>query len=193
MQIIERKLDCALLDTRKINDDRGWFQVAFNIEDIQELGLAFNSVYQLNHSKTGVKGIVRGPNYQKSPYNQAKVIRVIKGAVYSVGIDIDPSSKNFGKAAGFYLSEENHLLMYIPNTYAHGFTVLQDGTELEYLTDNRYNYDSAKSIWYADEQIIDIDTGKQLDWSYGGAVELSNIKSDKNANAPRLKDAELLI
>ena len=77
-----------------------------------------------------MKGIVRGPNYQKSPYNQAKVIRVIKGAVYSVGIDIDPSSKNFGKTAGFYLSEENHLLMYIPNTYVHGFTVLQDGTEL---------------------------------------------------------------
>lgn len=191
MNIIERKLECVLLDTRIINDDRGWFQVAFSIEEIQELGLAFNSVYQLNHSRTGTKGIVRGPNYQKRPYNQAKVIRVIKGAVYSVGIDIDPQSKDFGKAAGFYLSEENQLLMYIPNTYAHGFTILQEGTELEYLTDNRYNYDSAKSIWYDDEQIIDIDTGKKLDWSFGGVVELSNIKSEKNANAPMLKDAEL--
>ena len=190
MQIIERKLDCALLAARIINDERGWFQVAFSIEEIQELGLEFNSVFQLNHSRTFVKGIVRGPNYQKRPFNQSKIVRVIKGAVYSVGIDIDPKSNTFGKAAGFYLSEENQMSMYIPNTFAHGFTVLQDGTELEYLTDNRYNYDSAKSIWYTDNQIIDIDTGKQLDWTYGGAVHLSPIKSEKNATAPNLKDAE---
>ena len=111
MQIIERKLDCALLAPRIINDERGWYQVAFNIEEIQELGLEFKPVYQLNHSKTTVKGLVRGPNYQKRPFNQSKVVRVIKGAIYSVGIDIDPKSNTFGKAAGFYLSEENQYVL----------------------------------------------------------------------------------
>ncbi len=159
MEIIDRKLGCALLEPRIIHDNRGWFQVPFSIEDINALGLSFNSVFQLNHSKTDVKGIVRGPNYQIRPYNQAKIVRIIKGAAYSVGIDIDRESDTFGMAVGFLLTEENKRLMYIPNTYAHGFTVLEDNTELEYLTDNRYSYDHAKSVWYADDSIIDVNIG----------------------------------
>ena len=191
MKLIEEKLACALLQPDIINDNRGWFQVAFNIDDIHNLGLDFSGVCQLNHSWTEEKGVVRGPNYQKAPYNQVKVVRVTRGAVYSVGIDINPESSTFGKAVGFLLSEKNKFLMYIPNTYAHGFTVLEDNTELEYLTDNKYNYESAKSIWFDDEEIIDIDTMKKLDWSFNGAVILNNIKSEKNLNAPRLRDADL--
>lgn len=188
MEIIDHRLGCVLLVPTIIHDNRGWFQIPFSSEDINAIGLQFNSVFQLNHSMTVAKGIVRGPNYQMRPYNQAKVVRVIKGAAYSVGIDINHESNTYGKAAGFLLTEDNKRLMYIPNTYAHGFTVLEDGTELEYLTDNRYSYEHAKSIWYADEEIIDVDTGKTIDWSYSGTVTLSNIKSEKNANAPLLKD-----
>lgn len=189
MKIIDSKLDCVLLIPSIITDNRGWFQIPFSVQEIRDLGLQFNSVYQLNHSLTTIKGIVRGPNYQCRPYNQAKVVRVIRGAVYSVGIDIDPQSKTFGKAAGFLLSEHNHYLMYIPNTYAHGFTVIEENTELEYLTDNEYNQASAKSIWFADKGITDIESKQSVDWTYGGAVILSNIQSEKNANAPLLKDS----
>ena len=189
MKIIEKKLDCVLLMPSIIKDNRGWFQIPFNVQEIRDLGLQFNSVYQLNHSMTTIKGIVRGPNYQCRPYNQAKVVRVIKGAVYSVGIDIYPRSETFGKAAGFLLSEQNRYLMYIPHTYAHGFTVIEENTELEYLTDNEYNRLSAKSIWFADNGITDIESSEPVDWTYGGAVVLSDIKSEKNANAPLLKDS----
>lgn len=189
MEIIDKKLRCALLMPKIIEDSRGWFHVAFSIQDIKKLGLPFNSVYQLNHSMTEHKGIVRGLNYQCRPFNQAKVVRVIKGAVYSVGVDIDPGSDTYGKAAGYVLSAANHYLMYVPNTYAHGFTALEDNTELEYLTDNEYSYQNAKSVWYADKEIIDIETGRQLDWTCGGKVVLSDIISEKNANAPLLRDS----
>ena len=108
-----------------------------------------------------------------------------------MGINIDPESSTFGKAAGFVLSEENRYLMYIPNTYtyAHGFTVLEDNTELEYLTDNEYSYSDAKSIWYADDSLIDIETSLPIDWTYRGTVSLSSIKSHKNAEAPLLRDS----
>ena len=79
MRILDRKLGCVLLEPRIIQDQRGWFQIPFSVQDVRSLGLNFNSVYQLNHSLTITKGIVRGPNYQKRPYNQAKVVRVIKG------------------------------------------------------------------------------------------------------------------
>ena len=189
MEIVDFKIGCAILLPKIIQDNRGWFQVPFNVHDLRGLGFRFNSVYQLNHSMTDYKGVVRGPNYQMRPYNQTKIVRVIKGSVYSVGIDIDPKSSTFGKAAGYVLSESNHYLMYIPNTYAHGFTSLEDKTELEYLTDNEYNYSCAKSIWYDDREIIDIETDIQLDWTCGGQVVLSNIKSEKNANAPLLRDS----
>lgn len=189
MKIIEKKLECMLLRPSIIEDNRGWFQIPFSVKEIRDLGLQFNSVYQLNHSMTTTKGIVRGPNYQCRPCNQEKIVRVIRGAVYSVGIDIDPQSKTFGKAAGFLLSEKNRYLMYIPNTYAHGFTVIEDNTELEYLTDNEYNQLSVKSIWFADKGITDIESSKQVDWTYDGAVVLSDIKSEKKANAPLLKDS----
>ena len=79
MRILDSKLGCVLLEPLIIQDQRGWFQIPFSIQELRSLGLRFNSVYQLNHSLTISKGIVRGPNYQRRPNNQAKVVRVIKG------------------------------------------------------------------------------------------------------------------
>lgn len=179
MEIIKRELDACLLAPKLIKDQRGWFEIPFSVQDLQALGLEWRSTFQLNHSFTTYKGTVRGPNYQVAPYEQAKVIRCVKGRLYSVGIDIDPKSPNYGKSVGFELSAENKYLMYLPKTYAHGFVTLEDGTELEYLTDNEYNYGSAKSIKW-DELGID--------WTVGGQVEvLTDVMSDKNKNAPKLK------
>lgn len=66
--------------------------------------LKFERVFQLDHSYSAESGIIRGPNYQKRPFNQAKIVRVVKGAVYSVGIDIDPNSTNYGYSVGYILS-----------------------------------------------------------------------------------------
>ncbi|MBO4952671.1 MAG: dTDP-4-dehydrorhamnose 3,5-epimerase family protein [Lachnospiraceae bacterium] len=178
MQIIKQSLDAYLLAPKLIKDQRGWFEIPFSVQDLRALGLEWRSTFQLNHSFTTYKGTVRGPNYQEEPYGQAKVIRCVKGRLYSVGIELDRNSENFGKFVGFELSAENKYLMYLPKTYAHGFVTLEDGTELEYLTDNEYNYESAKSIKW-DELGID--------WTVGGQVEvLTDVMSDKNKNAPKL-------
>ena len=188
MKLLKKDIGCALLEPTIIKDGRGWFQIPFNIDEINSLGLKFDRVFQLNHSYTSESGIIRGPNYQKRPYNQAKVVRVIKGSVYSVGIDIDPKSRNYGCSVGYTLSARNKRLMYIPNTFAHGFTVLEDDTELEYLTDNYYNSAAAKSIQFDDSFY---NHGKGIDWSVNNTVELNLInRSEKNRKAPGLMDAD---
>ncbi len=191
MKLLEQKLGCALLEPALIRDVRGWFQIPFSIEDLHALGLKFNSVYQLNHSYTEEAGVVRGPNYQKRPFNQAKVVRCTRGSLYSVGIDIDPASPTFRNSCGFYLSAENRYLMYLPDSYAHGFVTLEPDTELEYLTDNRYCYEAAKSFQFDDPAVTDQNGTSGIDWTMGGAVVLrTDIQSDKNRLAPAFSEIE---
>ena len=179
MNIIKHELDVYLLAPKIINDQRGLFVIPFSVQDLQELGLEWRSTFQLNHSVTTYKGTVRGPNYQEEPYSQAKIVRCVRGRLYSVGINIDQNSANFGKYVGFELSAENKNVMYLPKTYAHGFVTLEDETELEYLTDNEYSFESAKSIKWSELGI---------DWTFGGQVKVrTDVMSEKNINAPPLK------
>lgn len=91
--------------------------------------------------------------------------------------------KNYGKHAGFVLSEENKRLMYLPRGYAHGFVTLEDNTELEYLTDNQYNFNAAKSIKWNELGI---------DWTVGGKVQIKEeLLSEKNFNAPKLEQKDV--
>lgn len=117
---------------------------------------------------------MRGPNYQEKSLQQAKIVRCIRGSLFSVGININPDSTNFGKCCGFILSSENNYVMYISRTYAHGFVTLEDDTELEYFTDKIYNFDSEKSIAWNDPDV-------GIDWSLGGNIDLKkSIMSEKN-------------
>lgn len=180
MIILEEMYDCKLLQINRIPDKRGWFQVAFNIDELKHL--PFEGVCQLNHSMTELAGTIRGLNYQEAPYEQAKVIRCIKGSLYSIGVDLRESSPTFGKWCGFELDAESGNLMYIPRGYAHGFVVYEDGTELEYLTDNAYSKEHAKSVRYDDPDIC-------IDWTYGGKIEiLKDVLSEKNRIAMWLRD-----
>ena len=182
MELIDRALGCALLSTSRLEDNRGWFQIDFSVRELQEAGLSFDHVEQLNHSYTEHAGVVRGLNYQADPYAQAKVVSCIAGAVYSVGVDITPSSDTFGKWCGFELTPDNHRSMFVPRGYAHGFVTLRDGTELQYLTDNTYSYGHAKSVRFDDSDL-------DIDWTMNGTVPLRpDILSDKNRNAPYLRD-----
>lgn len=182
MELIDRALGCALLSTSRLEDNRGWFQIDFSVRELQEAGLSFDHVEQLNHSYTEHAGVVRGLNYQADPYAQAKVVSCIAGAVYSVGVDITPSSDTFGKWCGFELTPDSHRSMFVPRGYAHGFVTLRDGTELQYLTDNTYSYGHAKSVRFDDSDL-------DIDWTMNGTVPLRpDILSDKNRNAPYLRD-----
>lgn len=182
MKILQQQLDCLLIDTNVIDDQRGWFNVTFEESFFASLG--FKGVCQLNHSYTIKKGIIRGPNYQQRPYHQNKIVRCIKGKLYSIAIDLDQSSPNYKKWCGFVLDSKDHYVMYIPNHYAHGFISMEDETELEYFTDAKYDGKSAKSFFYNDPEI-------QIDWSLGGSIEVdTSILSDKNRYAPLFKEIE---
>lgn len=183
MEIIERALGCVLLSNCRLDDSRGWFQVDFSIADLHASGVAFDHVEQLNHSHTEHAGVVRGLNYQSAPFEQAKVVSCVAGAVYSVGADITSGSPTFGQWCGWVLTPDNHRSMIVPRGYAHGFVTMQDDTELQYLTDNSYSYDHAKSIRYDDPDL-------GIDWTVKGTVALRpDILSSKNRNAPYLCDA----
>lgn len=183
MNIIDKKLECKLIATKLIPDNRGWFKVAFNIEEFQKL--SFKSVCQLNHSMTELAGTVRGLNYQAPPFEQAKVIRCIKGSLFSVAVDIRNDSQTFGKWCGFELSENTGYLMFVPRGYAHGFITLENNTELEYFTDNIFSKENAKSIRYDDPDI-------GIDWTLGGKITILEERlSEKNKNAKSLTDLSL--
>lgn len=182
MLIIKKNLESILLKSDPIYDNRGWFNVALCMSDIKKLGIVFNGVEQLNHSFTQEAGVIRGLNYQSAPYEQAKLVRCVKGSLYSVGVDIAVGSESFGKWCGFELRANDGYMMYVPRGYAHGFITLEGNTELEYFTDNGYSYENARSIRYDDPAI-------GIDWSAGGKIKpVTDIMSDKNKTAPYLSD-----
>ena len=175
MLLIDKKMGCALLAPKIVNDLRGIFCVPFSASDLKNNNLQWEETFQLNHSFTIAKGTVRGPNYQ-DPYPQAKVIRCVRGSLYSVGICLAGIDK--GKWVGFELTAKGIECMYIPRGYAHGFVTLEDNTELEYLTDNRYCFEAAKSIKW---------DKLGIDWTLGGRIDIrEELLSPKNINAPEL-------
>lgn len=159
-------------------DERGYFFESFNEAEFKEKVADVNFV-QDNESKSSY-GVLRGLHFQKPPYAQAKLVRVVKGAVFDVAVDIREGSPMYGKWFGAYLSEDNHRQFFIPRGFAHGFVSLADDTIFQYKCDNIYNKESEGSIVHNDPY-INIDWGKWLDWR--------NIKlSAKDQMSPLLKD-----
>lgn len=159
-------------------DDRGYFFESFNEGKFKE-EVANVDFVQDNESKSSY-GVLRGLHFQKPPFAQAKLVRVINGAVFDVAVDIREGSPTYGKWCGAYLSSENHRQFFIPRGFAHGFVSLANDTVFQYKCDNTYNKESEGSIAYNDPY-INIDWGSWLDWH--------NIKlSDKDQMSPLLKD-----
>ena len=111
-----------------------------------------------------------------------KIVRCVSGSIYSVGVDIDPHSINFGKWVGYVLSADNCKLMLVPRTFAHGFITLEENSEMEYFTDEIYSFESAKSIRFDDPDI-------DVDWTVNGKIcPNENIISEKNRCAGMISD-----
>lgn len=134
-------------------DDRGFFFESYNERDFLEIGINDEFV-QDNHSKSQ-KGVLRGLHFQKEN-SQGKLIRVVKGKIYDVAVDLRQDSRTFGKYFGTELSEENKLMLYIPKNFAHGFLALEEGTEILYKTTDYYNpADEYGIIWNDSDLNID--------------------------------------
>ena len=152
MIVKETKLKgCFILEPQVFKDKRGYFLESYNqIIFNKALGRDINFV-QDNESQSS-KGVLRGLHYQLGEYAQAKLVRVIKGSVLDVVLDIRPNSLTFGKHLSIELSEQNKKQFFVPKGFAHGFLVLEDETIFSYKCDNFYNRESEAGIIYNDEE-----------------------------------------
>jgi dTDP-4-dehydrorhamnose 3,5-epimerase len=157
--------DVLVLEPKVFGDSRGFFFESFNQQDFkQATGLDANFV-QDNHSRS-TKGVLRGLHYQlQQP--QDKLVRVVRGAVFDVAVDIRKSSPTFGQWTGLELTEENHKQMWIPKGFAHGFVVLTDAADFLYKTSDYYAPAHERCIAW-DDPVIGIT------WPQGMNAQLSS-------------------
>jgi dTDP-4-dehydrorhamnose 3,5-epimerase len=131
-------------------DSRGYFSETYNQNDMREAGL--DLVFVQDNQSGSAKGVLRGLHYQKE-YPQGKLVRVIKGLVFDVAVDLREGSETYGKWYGVELSAENHKQFYIPKGFAHGFLVLSDGAEFCYKCTDFYHPGDEGGIAWNDPEI----------------------------------------
>ena len=157
-----------IITPRVFGDDRGYFMETYKKSDFEAEGINCDFL-QDNQSKSK-KGVLRGLHFQKT-YPQAKLVRVIKGEVYDVAVDLRKDSPTYGKYVGTVLSAENKKQFFIPRGFAHGFLVLSDEAEFVYKCDNLYHPEDEGGLIYNDKSI-------GIDWPQGFDLILS--EKDKN-------------
>lgn len=140
--------DVIQIESIKFKDERGFFEEAFKVPDFTSFGINLN-IKQINFSHSS-KGVVRGLHYQLSPFVQAKLVRVISGAIYDVAVDLRIGSQTFGKWVGAILSPNDKNMLFIPEGFAHGFEVLSDTVDFEYYCSNIYAPECERGILYND-------------------------------------------
>lgn len=164
MNFKETKLAGAfIIELEQFADERGFFARTWSQKEFAERGLESRLV-ECNASLNPKKGTLRGMHYQAAPYAQAKVVSCSKGAVYDVIIDLRPASPTFKQWVGIELTENNHLMLYIPQGFAHGFQTLADNSEVAYQMFAVYVPESGRGVrwddpvfriqWPEDERII---------------------------------------
>lgn len=142
--------DVCIIEPTVFGDNRGYFMETYSKKDFEEIGIQEEFV-QDNQSKSK-KGVLRGLHFQIEN-TQGKIVRVIKGNVFDVAVDLRRNSKTFGKWVGIELSEDNKKMLYIPPYFAHGFLVLSDEAEFTYKCTDIYNHSAESGIMYNDSDI----------------------------------------
>ena len=178
MKVIPTEIpDVLLLEPAVYRDSRGFFMESYNQRSLAALGI--NAAFvQDNHSRS-TRGVLRGLHYQiQQP--QGKLVRVVRGEVFDVAVDIRRQSPTFGKWVGFHLSDENLRMAYVPPGFAHGFVVLSEIVEFLYKTTDYYAKEFERSILYSDPDI-------GISWPDAGALVLS----EKDRHAPPLNKADV--
>lgn len=175
MNVIKTKLkDCVIIEPKIFGDGRGFFLETFQAEryaDIAGITLPF---VQDNYSRSS-KGVLRGLHFQKTK-PQGKLVRVVKGEVYDVAVDIRRDSPTFGEWEAVILSEENKTQFWVPPGFAHGFLVLSDTADFEYKCTDYYDPSDEGSIFWDDPDL-------NISWP-----EKVPKLSEKDANAPKMAD-----
>ena len=170
-----------IVEPRVFGDDRGYFMETYVERDFVEGGITAKFV-QDNQSKSK-KGVLRGLHFQKS-HSQSKLVRVVRGEVFDVAVDLRPDSPTFGKWEGVILSAENKRQFFIPKNFAHGFLVLSDEAEFCYKCDDYYHPEVEGGLLWNDPQVA-------VEWPIEEGMEI--ILSEKDKINPLLKDIDVNI
>ena len=181
MKVIETEIEGVfMLEPWVFGDDRGYFFESFSLKHFEEK--VSKTVFVQDNESKSKYGVLRGLHYQLPPYTQAKLVRVVKGRVLDVAVDIRRGSPTFGKYVAVELSEENKLQFFLPKGFAHGFAVLSEEAIFQYKCDEYYAPDYEGAICYDDPDL-------GIDWK----LPLEDvILSEKDKKHPRLRDAILL-
>ena len=178
MAVIKSAIEGVLIIEPKVfGDERGYFFESYNEERFRaETGIETRFV-QDNESKSRY-GVLRGLHFQRPPHAQAKLVRVVRGRVLDVAVDIRSGSPTYGKYVAVELSEDNHRQLFLPRGMAHGFVVLSDEAIFQYKCDNLYHPESEGAIAWNDPTI-------GIDW---GIVEGDIILSERDKHNPTLAE-----
>ncbi|MCQ4872572.1 dTDP-4-dehydrorhamnose 3,5-epimerase [Butyricimonas paravirosa] len=181
MKVIETEIEgVVILEPQIFGDERGYFFESFSLKRFEE-EVSKTVFVQDNESKSKY-GVLRGLHYQLPPYTQAKLVRVVKGTVLDVAVDIRKGSPTFGKYVAVELSEENKRQFFLPKGLAHGFAVLSEEAIFQYKCDEYYAPGHEGAIRFDDPDL-------GIDWR----LPLKDIiLSEKDKKHPRLRDAVLL-
>lgn len=175
MEIIKTKIpDLLIVKPAVFEDERGYFFESYNKEKFLHKGIDHNFV-QDNESKS-MKGVLRGLHFQAPPFAQGKLVRVMKGSVLDVAVDIRKNSPTYGQWASIVLSESNKWMYWVPPGFAHGFATLEDNTVFFYKCTNTYNKDSEGALLWNDPDL-------NIQWGIENPV-----LSEKDKIAPLFKD-----
>ena len=177
MEIIKTNIEgVVIIEPRIFKDDRGYFFESFSQREFEEK-VCKTTFVQDNESKSSY-GVLRGLHFQKPPFAQSKLVRVIKGAVLDVAVGIRKGSPTFGQYVSVELTGENHRQFFIPRGFAHGFSVLSEEVIFQYKCDNFYSPQSEGAIAWNDPDL-------NIDWRIPAEKV---VLSEKDSKHPRLKD-----
>jgi len=168
-----------IIEPNVYGDERGYFMESFLSLEFQEA--VSKTIFIQENESSSKYGVLRGLHYQLEPYAQSKLLRVVSGRIIDIALDIRYGSPTFGKHIAVELSAANKRQLFIPRGFAHGFSVLENDTIVQYKTDNRYSPEHERAIIWNDPSL-------GIEW---GISTEDIILSDKDKKHPLLKDALL--
>lgn len=169
--------DVKLIVAKRFGDHRGFFSEVYNSKAFAEAGITASFV-QDNHSLSLEKGTIRGLHFQSPPHAQSKLVRVVRGRILDIALDLRLASPTYGRHAMAELSAENWTQLFVPEGFAHGFCTLERDTEVHYKISNYYEPKSEAGVLWSDPDLA-------INWPVSASEA---ILSEKDAALPQLRD-----